>query len=63
VMGGRCIEHERGPTRVFVRGRPFVAGGDATAPDVVASVASTGGVVPTLDLRSDSYHGLEPSPN
>jgi hypothetical protein len=61
-MGGRCIEHERGPRRVFVRGRPFVAGGDATAPDVVASVASTG-VVPTLDLRSDRYHSLEPSSN
>jgi hypothetical protein len=27
VMGGRCLEHERGPTRIFVRGRPF-----ATAP-------------------------------
>jgi hypothetical protein len=24
VLGGRCIEHERPATRVFVRGRPLV---------------------------------------
>jgi len=23
VMGGRCVEHERQSTRIFVRGRPF----------------------------------------
>lgn len=44
VMGGRCLEHERHPARVFVRGRPFTG----SQPDTfgtgygVASVGTTG---------------------
>lgn len=26
VMGGRCLAHDKAPTRIFVRGRPFAAG-------------------------------------
>jgi hypothetical protein len=62
VMGGRCLEHERGPARVFVRGRPFIAAGDtaSAAPDVVASVASTT-IVPSVELHGDTHFRLERS--
>jgi hypothetical protein len=40
VMGGRCLEHETPPTRIFVRGRPF-----ATAS---AARTVTGGSIATL---------------
>jgi hypothetical protein len=54
VMGGRCIEHEQVPTRVFVRGRPLVAarrrvGGDEHGLETLAR----SGVANTLDARSD----------
>jgi hypothetical protein len=64
VMGGRCVEHERPPTRVFVRGRPFIAVGAtaSTGPDVVASVASTS-VASAVDVRGESHFRLEPSRN
>jgi hypothetical protein len=46
VMGGRCIEHERRPTRIFVRGRPFTpvvsaTTGTAAADDGVAVMTAT----------------------
>jgi hypothetical protein len=46
-MGGRCVEHDRPRTRVFVRGRPFrpaprsaVVGAQDVAVDVAAHVGS-----------------------
>jgi hypothetical protein len=46
VMGGRCLEHERRPRRVFVRGRPFEGDEPDTAPSGygVATLAATGAV-------------------
>jgi hypothetical protein len=46
VMGGRCLEHERRSTRVFVRGRPFVGGAPNTA--------RSGYRVGTLPARADA---------
>jgi hypothetical protein len=45
VMGGRCLEHERRPTRAFVRGRPYGGGqpGSAALSGYgVATLAATG---------------------
>ena len=60
VMGGRCVEHERRPTRVFVRGRPLLT----TAPRTetygygVATFAATG-AVHTLDVGSSAHVELD----
>jgi hypothetical protein len=64
VMGGRCIEHEQVPTRVFVRGRPLVAArrrvvGDGHGLEALAR----SGVAKTLDARSDVPLLLERSQN
>ena len=50
VMGGRCLEHERRPTRVFVRGRPLISATPQTGTYGygVATLAATG-AVHTLD--------------
>lgn len=42
VMGGRCLEHERRPTRVFVRGRPFVSDDADSAPSGVGVMTLAG---------------------
>lgn len=62
VMGGRCIEHEKPPTRVFVRGRPLVVaqrriGGAGYGGRTLA----TSGVAGTPDARSEMPLGLVPS--
>lgn len=46
VMGGRCLEHERRPSRSFVRGRPFEGEQPDTAPTGygVATLGATGAV-------------------
>ena len=58
-MGGRCLEHERPQTRIFVRGRPFEsAKGVPTAPAGMATVrlvTPTRVRVPTLS-RTASLH-------
>ena len=59
VMGGRCIEHEKPPTRVFVRGRPVVAAQRRTggAGYGLRTMATTG-VARTHDARADAPLGL-----
>jgi hypothetical protein len=61
-MGGRCIEHEIPPTRVFVRGRPLVAAQRRTggAGYGVRTLATTG-VARTFDARIETPLGLAPS--
>jgi len=51
VMGGRCLEHERRPSRTFARGRPFESEQPGTAPSGygVATLAATG-AASALDL-------------
>ena len=48
VMGGRCLEHERASTRIFVRGRPFAA---APVADVVGHGVTTVAAVPVRSLE------------
>ena len=59
VLGGRCLEHERPQTRIFVRGRPFEpARATPTAPaglGTIRLVTPTRVRVPTL-TRSASLH-------
>jgi hypothetical protein len=65
VLGGRCIEHEQVPTRVFVRGRPLVAARRRTAGAAHGGfeTLARSGVARTLDARSDAPLGLERSRN
>lgn len=48
VMGGRCLEHQRGPTRIFVRGRPFAA---APTTDAAGHAITTAAAVPVRSLE------------
>lgn len=64
VMGGRCIEHERPATRVFVRGRPLVGAHARTKGAVYgARTLRTTAVAHTHDARTDVPLGLAPSRN
>jgi hypothetical protein len=56
VMGGRCIEHERRPTRVFVRGRPLAASARTGASGHTAATLAATPAVQAFDVRA---HGLE----
>ena len=59
VMGGRCIEHDEIPTRVFVRGRPLVRPQRRTgASGYGAGAFATSGVARTLETRSDAPLGV-----
>jgi hypothetical protein len=50
TMGPLCVEHERVPTRVFVRGRPLVQ----VATDLTRTLtATTTSVVPKLRRASE----------
>jgi hypothetical protein len=51
-MGGRCLEHERASTRIFVRGRPFAAApvADVTGHGITAVAAVA--PVPSLELHA-----------
>jgi hypothetical protein len=51
VLGGRCVEHERRPTRSFVRGRPFAA-----SPLTEAAGSSTGTFATTVPERTLELH-------
>jgi hypothetical protein len=65
VMGGRCLEHERRPTRVFVRGRPLVgAPRTAVMGYAEATPIAMTGAAPTLDRQRDADPSFElPAPN
>ena len=52
VMGGRCLEHEKAPTRIFVRGRPFAV---AAETDVSGHGLATIGA--TAPARTLELHG------
>jgi hypothetical protein len=64
VMGGRCLEHDQRPARVFVRGRPLVA-----APRRVrgyghgVATLAAAGTARTIDARRGAHAGLERSRN
>jgi hypothetical protein len=51
VMGGRCLEHERRSTRIFVRGRPFAPVADT---EVAGHVLAT---APSVPARPLELHG------
>jgi hypothetical protein len=53
VMGGRCLEHERGTTRVFVRGRPFAAPALDTAGRVITTASAE--PVSSVDLYDSTF--------
>lgn len=58
VMGGRCIEHERPQTRVFVRGRPFASSviTNATPQPVLGTIRfAQSARVPTLTGTPTSF--------
>lgn len=63
VMGGRCLEHQRRPSRAFVRGRPFAGERPDTAPSGygVATLAATTGGASMLDLPESPQLAHEPS--
>jgi hypothetical protein len=61
-MGGRCIEHEQAPTRVFVRGRPVITA-RTSAEALQVKTFATSGVARTLDLHSDTPLDFAPSRN
>ena len=58
VMGGRCLEHEALPSRVFVRGRPFVSGAQTLATSHVAGGTQRIGDA-LLDFTPSPSFGLE----
>jgi hypothetical protein len=60
VMGGRCLEHETSPTRVFVRGRPLIAAAPRTETFGygVGSFAATG-AVHSLDVGRSAHVELD----
>jgi hypothetical protein len=51
VMGGRCLDHERASTRVFVRGRPFAAAPATDAAGHAVTTVSTAAPVRSLELH------------
>lgn len=51
VMGGRCLAHEKAPTRIFVRGRPFAA---APETEVAGHALTTGAA--SMPVRSFDLH-------
>jgi hypothetical protein len=55
VMGGRCLEHERASTRIFVRGRPFAA---APVADVTGHAVTMATAVPVRSLELHAGSGL-----
>lgn len=57
VMGGRCLEHERGSTRIFVRGRPFAA---TPATDAAGHAVTT--VAAAVPVRSLELHNAGNGP-
>jgi hypothetical protein len=64
VMGGRCIEHDQVPTRVFVRGRPLVAARRrAGGAGQRVGTFRTSGIARSLEARNDAPLGLKPSRN
>jgi hypothetical protein len=60
-MGGRCIEHDQVPSRVFVRGRPLMAVQRNTRVGYAPRTFATSGAASTLDARSDTSLDLAPS--
>jgi hypothetical protein len=60
VMGGRCLEHETGPIREFVRGRPLISA--VPQADVyghgVATLAGSG-TVGTFDVGRSAHVELD----
>jgi hypothetical protein len=52
VMGGRCLEHERRPTRIFVRGRPFAATPATDAAGHAVTTVSAAVPVRPLELHN-----------
>jgi hypothetical protein len=59
VMGGRCLEHERRPSRVFVRGRPVTGGLNTDATGYGVAKRASDGSLGTLDVRSNAHLELE----
>jgi hypothetical protein len=63
VLGGRCIEHERPATRVFVRGRPLAGAHARSKGSVYGPRTHTPTVARMPDARNDVSLGLAPSRN
>jgi hypothetical protein len=51
VMGGRCLDHERASTRIFVRGRPFAATPVTDATGHAVTKVATAPPVRSLELH------------
>jgi hypothetical protein len=62
VMGGRCLEHERHPTRVFVRGRPLVAAPRTDATGYAEGPLAVTRAIPTFDRQSEADVAVELPP-
>ena len=54
VMGGRCLAHDKAPTRNFVRGRPFAAAPETEVSGHSLTVAS----VPVRPLELHNTGGF-----